>query len=299
MAVIVLSGADFSANNIGHIDLFSGFSSTTKQVFSKFNIVEDERNSMQIAVDEFIRAIVDNNLWGNGKITAMCLPFLTNLSSSPSVADAMQNVIADDNFFTSSDAASSLELYHNGIRPKIGQLKANIPFESSARGVYTNIHFAIFNIEDEPDHTINSGTGRVWCSMALAFQGIQITNNAFNLASSPSNAAGGDANYKKQSAMRIACYKSDLNDGKGVFYCNGQQSFSNDTNLQGTGLNQIGFGVLAGSYNSDADSTVQDRAVMQSPTGIMSVGSYLTGEEALVYTNAANNLVHAIHIYMD
>lgn len=300
MAVIVLPGADFSANNIGHIDLFIDFHATTKQLFSRFSITEDTSNPMQVAVDSFVRSIVNAGMWGNGKITAMCLPFLTNMSSNPSVSDACMNVISTDSFF-SSGHTSRIELYHNGLRGIIGQNRAGIPFESASRGSHTSCHFAVYILEQEPTHTNASAAAADAFALFVYnyFIGLDITANNFWM--SASNRVFGDTNYKRASCMRLFSYDTTLNDAKGVFYCNGQQTISGTSAVQTSSgsIGEIGFGSYVTPYAEEGTGDRISDATMRSPAGIVSVGGYLTAQEAATYTTAADALVQAIHAYLD
>lgn len=290
MAIIVLQGADFSANNIGKIDIFQGFSATTKAVFSRIGIVEDETNQMQLAVNSFINSLVAAGIWGNGKITALCLPFLANLTTNPTLAKAVKNVIVDnDDFFASS--YTSLSLTGNGLQPISGSPIAGIPYYSANRGTWQNFHYANYYLSPITNMPV-SGVDVYSADFRPNLVCINETNNAFFMTGS--NRAYMDGNYQYQPAMRIVCYKSDLNNGRGVAYCNGQKvlSINSDVNSDLGNIASIGFGGYEAVYGNE-------RNYLNVPSAIISVGGYLSDSEAEVYTNAANALVEAIRMYMN
>ncbi len=309
MAVIVLKNADFSANNIGKINIFLGFSDLTKSVFTRYGIVADKENPMQISVDSFINTLDNNNLWGT-KIKALCLPFLTNMSSNPNLEDACSNVIVDNEPFFNTNI-SSLQLYHNGLKPIAGQPRAEIfvNYRGYHRADNSNFHAASFTLEEEtvvtytnPSTGVGSPVDKFIFDFLPRMLGSSITTtNIFMLA--PQNRTYCDVNYVNKPIMRIVNYNDSLGDKTGEGYCNGQKVISqNNTLYNSTGdFIAIKFGLYQnGTYGDDTtELTSSSTGTITVPTGLLSVGSYLTSEEAIIYTNAANELIAAVHTYLD
>ena len=71
--ILRLSGADFSANNIGKIDIIRGITNDTRELLSNFS--KKFTNEQMFAVQDFISGLKDNGIWssiGNLYIPVMC-----------------------------------------------------------------------------------------------------------------------------------------------------------------------------------------------------------------------------------
>lgn len=71
--ILRLSGADFSANNIGKIDIIREITSDTRELLSKFS--REFTDEQMFAVQDFISGLKDNGIWssiGNLYIPVMC-----------------------------------------------------------------------------------------------------------------------------------------------------------------------------------------------------------------------------------
>ena len=306
MAVIILPTADFSANNIGQIDIFDGFSDTTLEVFNNFSIVPDEQNQMQLALDRYFRTLVASNLYGT-KIKNLCLPILSVLSSNANNVElACKNVISGNAMVSNgSTVSSSVQLYHGGIRPIRGSAPARIYTNNDSDMLTTDLHFMHYMLEAEKKHGLNSSGYNINVIQPLTPKiiGISILNERLWIANSPSNDAYGDANYIRQPACRIVSYKNTENDGKTAYYCAGQQYLSNGTNFLGE---KIGPDFIFGAYGLKDGVYVVDEineenfnfGVLESPVGIITSGLYLDGEEAGALTSASDTLVSAINAYV-
>lgn len=306
MAVIILSGADFSENNIGKIDLFNGFSTTTKNLFSAFGIVENESNMMQREVDKFVRALVDANIWGNDKINALCLPFLTNLSSNPTLANAVLNCIDTTKTFFDSSYSSKMELKRNGlVTLRNGEDRVYID-NQHGEGTKQDFHFASFSLEDEPiEYTSSEQTtiaNKYICTLSpligLRTDCVLVPSAGVNL--------NGDKNYANKACMMLVGFKQNENSNKAIFYVNGQSVLSNALVISAGSLSAWYFGKYANPYLSANNypidtnpSTSDNNGQVKAPYGLFSMGKYLTPAEVEVYNAAATNLIAAVHTYMD
>lgn len=71
--ILRLSGADFSANNIGKIDIIREITSDTRELLSKFS--REFTEEQMFAVQDFINGLKNNGIWssiGNLYIPVMC-----------------------------------------------------------------------------------------------------------------------------------------------------------------------------------------------------------------------------------
>lgn len=71
--ILRLSGADFSANNIGKIDIIREITSDTRKLLSKFS--REFTDEQMFAVQDFINGLKNNGIWssiGNLYIPVMC-----------------------------------------------------------------------------------------------------------------------------------------------------------------------------------------------------------------------------------
>lgn len=71
--ILRLSGADFSANNIGKIDIIREITSDTRELLSKFS--REFTEEQMFAVQDFINGLKNNGIWssvGNLYIPIMC-----------------------------------------------------------------------------------------------------------------------------------------------------------------------------------------------------------------------------------
>lgn len=307
MAVIVLSGADFSENNIGKIDLFNGFSSTTKNLFSAFGIVENESNMMQREVDKFVRALVDANIWGNDKINALCLPFLTNLSPNPNIDDAVLNCINTNQTFFGSSYSTVLELKNNGLVTKrTGEDRVAMQGGTNSWAMRRDVHIATFSLEDEPIEYTSSEQTMVADKFIYSggpFIGLR-TDCVFNPSAGVN--VTGDQNYKNKACMMIVDYNPNYNSSKVAFYVNGQSVLSNALTTTDEKVSNFPFGkysnpyLSANNYPIDTNpSSAASNGQVKAPYGLFSIGKYLTPAEVEVYNAAATNLIAAVHTYMD
>ena len=307
MAVIILPTADFSANNIGHIDLFTGFHQTTLDLFNDFNITPDTENSMQIAVDDFIRKLIGAGIWGNDKINGLCLPFLTNLSSTPNLDDAVLNCINREQKFFDDSYSTKLELIRNGVVTKrTGGNRLSINVATFSWATSQNMHFASFSLEDEPTEYIDAeqtSVAKKYVTLLTPMTGLDATCILYATAS---NRAYGDSNYANKACMMIACYNPLYHDSKVVLYVENQQVLTNNVFTTESPISPWYIGkyqtpyLSANNYPVDTNpSTPVNNGQIKAPYGLLSVGKYLTPEEVSIYNNAAHALIKAVHQYMD
>lgn len=93
--IIRLSGADFSVNNIGKINIKRELSYDTKEILSKYT--KSLTESQQFAVQDFIDGLKENGIWSY--IGNLYLPILAN-----DLSESMLNVKTLENDFTSPDS---------------------------------------------------------------------------------------------------------------------------------------------------------------------------------------------------
>ena len=137
--IVVLKGADFSANNIGKIEVSRELDVKTKQLLSRYSKVLD--TSKQYAVDDFVTGLYDNGL--ADKITCLLLPCL-----SSSIDEAMINAMNGDSM---GQLNSNYWLLRNN-----GLVQTSMTYDTAEAitriGAYVDVpinnsHYAVFNSE--------------------------------------------------------------------------------------------------------------------------------------------------------
>lgn len=137
--IIVLKGADFSANNIGKIEVPRELDVRTKELLSRYSATLD--TNKQYAVDDFVTGLYNNGL--ADKITCLLLPCL-----SSSLEEAMVNALTGENMGVLN---SSYWLLRNK-----GLVQTSIVYNTTEAitriGAYVDVpinnsHYAVFNSE--------------------------------------------------------------------------------------------------------------------------------------------------------
>lgn len=298
MAIIVLNGADFSANNIGKIDMFVGFSATTKAVFQKFGITENENDGMQRALNTFVNKLVSAQLWGNGKIDAMCLPFLAAMAngSSPSAALAIKDVIRDStDFFVPTSGSSIAVSYSNGgVVPSSKDVTVAIPkLNCPSSATSTAFHYSAFVNDDAYGGETYSDKNITVFGQGLGCIGMLLktyNSNGSRLWVATNNTAilWPSALISK---MVIGTISPSHNGGKAVYYegRNGELLNVLSTN---TDRHSVSGNPYFGYYN---DTTPYP--LLPSPVSILTAGGYLSADEVGTLYDASKELVAALHTY--
>lgn len=297
MAVIVLENADFSANNIGSIELKKAFSPLTKKIIARYGKTVDEDDSQQIALNNFVVTLINAGLLGvTGKIKSLCLPFMGS-----EIGVATIDALSGDNFFT-ADVSSSLELASNGIKPIAGQSVVNVNLLNIFPTVPSNFHLAAYNTTVETQE-INQSNNRpinksVFGFGAISSAKIETLNKVLSNSTYPTgrpalnidmalNIVVGDANYLWTKNLMIGNVTATGNS----FCCNGQ-IVKNTTPSQKSGWNNPIFGIYNGS--TYADLTAINATYTKANWGLLSIGDALTDAECQTYNNAVEELFSSI-----
>lgn len=138
--IVVLKGADFSANNIGKIEVSRELDVKTKQLLSRYSKVLD--TSKQYAVDDFVTGLYDNGL--ADKITCLLLPCL-----SSSIDEAMINAMNGDSMGQLN--SNYWLLRNNGLvqtSMTYGTEDAITRIAAYANVPINNNHYAVYNSEN-------------------------------------------------------------------------------------------------------------------------------------------------------
>ena len=297
MAVIVVNGADFSANNLGRIDIFTEFHPTTLSVFSKFGVTADDTNELHKATDSFVRKLIAANLWGNGKIDRLALPFLADLSATKTVSNAVHDCIGDGYVLMRANTSSTpdgqnLLLSNHGLKPNRNEgicSKFIVPASFTAN----SFHLAAYTLTNE---TVEEALTK---PIFGKFNGQLASNlspetnwflDTTNMVTSPYT------ELRNVPKMIIATLDSQQNDGKGVLYDDGNKMLSPNTN-RATTTSESFF--RFGAYTANVYSATASGGYIcpNSSFGILSLGGYLTEEGVGIYELAAKQLVDAIHNY--
>lgn len=138
--IIVLKGADFSANNIGKIEVSRELDVKTNQLLSRYSKVLD--TSKQYAVDDFVTGLYNNGL--ADKITCLLLPCL-----SSSLDEAMINAMNGDSMGQLN--SNYWLLRNNGLvqtSVTYGTTGAIARISAYANVPINNNHYAVYNSEN-------------------------------------------------------------------------------------------------------------------------------------------------------
>lgn len=299
MAILVLKNADFSANYIKKIEIFNGFSETTKAVFTRCGITEDESNLMQISVDTFINRLVTAGLWGT-KIKSLCIPFLSEMGANGNLAKAQLNIIDGTNFFT-TDISGSLALSSHGLTPVSGASTKGIKITDYISSV-EDFHLAFYNTTSEPTETVVTGGGTAEVCLKAVIRpyfifGLCKQRNVSGVARptfylSQSTSIYGDLNYANASCLQIGTIKS----GVATLAVNGQFNTLNNYTLAADTVSTATFGRYRGSTYTDGSQSL-DYSIKAS-YGLLSLGTGLSQDEMSAYTTAVNDLMEAMSNYL-
>lgn len=138
--IVVLKGADFSANNIGKIEVSRELDAKTKQLLSRYSKVLD--TSKQYAVDDFVTGLYNNGL--ADKITCLLLPCL-----SSSLDEAMINAMNGDSMGLLN--SNYWLLRNNGLvqtSVTYNTTEAITRISAYANVPINNNHYAVYNSEN-------------------------------------------------------------------------------------------------------------------------------------------------------
>lgn len=275
MAVIVLSGADFSNNNIGSIDLKKAFLTTTKEILSRYNITIDEEAPMQIALNDFVSDMISAGLIGvNGKIKALCLPFLAD-----SLARAQINALDGSNFFA-ANLGNGLTLTNNGLKPVQGnptEKADHLKFDSLS----SSYHYAGYNITAEASDNAHDRYIFGRNNNILGLQKFN-TNRPVILLSSSSKVTG-DVNYKFASCLIIG----NITPSSAILFTNGQKTSNDSPSYHGASVSK---NPIIGDYNADYYSEDCSKASWS----LLSIGEVLSDAESINFNNAVNKLMAVV-----
>jgi hypothetical protein len=138
--IIVLKDADFSANNIGKIEVSRELDVKTKQLLSRYSKVLD--TSKQYAVDDFVTGLYSSGL--SDKITFLLLPCLAS-----SIDEAMINAMNGDSMGQLN--SNYWLLRNNGLAQTSSTydtIEAITRISAYANVPINNNHYAVYNTEE-------------------------------------------------------------------------------------------------------------------------------------------------------
>lgn len=292
--IFVNKNADYSANNIGKIDLPVDFSDRTKKILTMYNIpiVQTPINS---AIEYFVYALEEANLFT--KIKALCLPFLANVSMNGDTSFAQKNVITGDNFFT-ANIQGGLALTSNGLSAVLNGPVAEI--DPRYTGVNeNNIHVGAYNITPEPIEVVSGANaskyifGRDNFSDGLCKQVLYQGSFTPAFYSTKGSSVTGSVNYVSDSCLLLA-NKTSANDA--TLFTDGVKTRTSTYAPFGSGLYPFSFlcFLKAGMPNGYVDGTSVNNVYSKASWSLLTVGEALTDSESLAYTTAVSHLMDVV-----
>ena len=172
--IIRLSGADFSVNNIGTIQLIKEVTQETRDLLANYS--REFTKTQMLAVQDFIDGLKTKGIWAH--IENLYIPALAG-DLSETLFDVKGGVV---------DANPSAEYYlieSNGLRTNFYSSNTVIPKDSRAiikvNGSYMNQHYMVYtadNVWGEENH--NTTEGFLTSYSNSAYRGLSISENTNN-----------------------------------------------------------------------------------------------------------------------
>lgn len=296
MAVIVLKNADFSANNIGTIDLRVDFSSLTKSMLTRYGITIDEDDDFQRAFNKFVNNLADAGLLGeSGKIKSLCLPFLANIAQSGNLSYAQMNAIDGTNFFA-EDISGKLQLVSNGLKPvaNASLVHANI---LSKYPTAVGYHCGAYNITPESkelssvNKVLFGPTMRVIWLAKYSPAGVDLM-----IYSSGGNRLVGDSNYRSASCLVLG----NIDATRSTLVVNGQIVSKDSPTFDSGNVKNPSVFQYENSQLTTYVTTETEGAYTASNASwsLLTIGDVLSDSESVLYNNEVNKLMQAVNLYL-
>ena len=283
--ILILKGADFSANNIGKIDVSSVLSERTKAIVARFrrNISDYTKFALQELIDWLDSEGILSNMDG------LYLPCLAgsveetfiNVAKSPFNADVVPS-------------SSVFELRCNGIRTKVtGGSSAKDQIILTSTAPVNDMHLLWFNMEEYSgvaQDVIYPFGGSNNYSFSYGSEGYiagspQSTLGGYNL-----NSLGGGRNNNSAALSANKSLKGinhkNLGASAGLVIYNPQKKVTNYKN-------PIDYNSLTDIINS-FNIAGANNGSMRVPHGLVSVGRGLTDEQVFRYNDLSNRLIETI-----
>ena len=289
MAIIVLQNADFSANNIGTIDIPKPFSNLTKQILGRYKIEIDENDSFQKSFNSFILSLDNSGLIGS-KIMSLCLPFMANITQSGSLQYAQMNALTGDNFFD-ENVYGSLILERGGLKPvidqpvrKIKMVGLGITATNCSYACYNSTPETVYVESDDPNTNFVFGENGTTNGLCKCRKGRP------RFYYKAGGEISGDSNYTSVPCPMVGIARMD----NVSLICNGQITTSTVTYQIGTDKDPI-FGSISGtSYNYNSLGFYPTEAAWS----FLSIGTSMSDQEAALYCDKINSLMEAARPYL-
>ena len=284
--IIVLKGADFSANNIGQIEMAIPFADRTKEMLGYYGITVDESNSFQSAFNAFVMSLQSAGIFE--KLKAICLPFMASVSKGGALSYAQINALDGSNFFV-SDISGSLKLENKGLTPVANGNVTQVLIKGLVEA--TNIHIGCYNITTESDELYNEapaakymfGRGGVFYGIAKNFPGSGSYAPALFTAD---RTLYGDTNYRNSSAFICINGTSE----KVNIFTNGQKTEESAT-LSGYLSNPNFLVYDSATYNATPS---QNNTYCKAAYSVVTVGHALSDSQVSVLTDAINKFMGVV-----
>lgn len=298
---IMLKTANFSANNIGQIDIPFEPSALTKSIMAKYS--HTFTNNEQRAIDIFTRTLVSNSIWN--KIKYLWLPVFAK-TEDEAITDVKQS------FSLTKDNSKGAPTYT--VTENLG-IKINTPSSSgntngTLKGAYMDIsvgekdysHFMVYNT-DNIGRTAYNTVDASYAAFSHTFGLSNSTTSMVRLYGTNGGPAfffgSGSTNVRGDVAFRYRRGPLIQSNNNGA--CFGMHDAQSPNNITGVqyfekGNNKILRVTLTCGgqikYGASAESTVTKFLSY----GAFSFGEYLTPDEARIYQEALLQMFHSIGI---
>lgn len=264
--ILILKGADFSANNIGQIEISRKFQEETIAILSKYTkILTQEQN---YAIDTFVVSLKSLGIYS--KLYSIVLPILANDKT-----EALKNALSGNVAFGGN--LNGISFGGNALGVIQDANKATL----LSPGIFgNNMTIAVYvATKDHTDKSIarpligrsNSGSGNF-------YQLRNVGDNAENVASQ----SNGGTNLFTSTANAKSIVLSD-NGTTSTLACDGASRLYTLTQQNSENTTAFNFGVYTeltytGRYTKDTMS-------------LIALGTALSNEECISFSNAISNLM--------
>lgn len=285
--IIKLTGADFSANNIGKLDVRTEVDSATLAMLNNYGKTSWSL-SQKLIINDFLTGF-NSSTW-KSKVKRLVLPILAplNILDRNEQGVYFYDIISGTNLTTLYGGAygsNKMEITANGLKNPNGKtvndnndyfgINYNLPSVTLA-----NFHYGVYSYKDPTDQEL----GQISSSVGGTRQLITESGVTFGFYSTTSNTGDVkgvfDVNTKFKRGLRIASYNGAVMVGMSVGLPLASVSYRNTLPM-----NQTGF-----------DSALISRYTppIKTEISLLTIGENLTQSELLEYNNLIETLMESL-----
>lgn len=270
--ILRLSGADFSANNIGSVQLVRELTTETKTLLA--NYTRELTSNQKLAVQDFIQGLKDNNIWS--KIGNLYIPLLAgNVSETLfNVKTSTLDCTMDGTYYELVDGSVKVKDEYNTvvIPSSAGAVKVN--------GSYMNLHLmsyvkdGIYKTDERHINTIYGGVN--------AYKSLKVWGNDVFYGGNPPFVAANNL-LTPESVGGFLAVNSGTDKIYGVY--NNRYGTQNAVDTVDTTITNVNMTIACASNRSGVANISQY---------MIGVGTSMSKEEMLKYNELCDALVNAL-----